>query len=162
MTVPKRIRLKPLKEEKKRDLGFPILCLLFVVSRILDIGTLIVVYRVVGREFFNPRDNPLIQLISEIIRLIREVNLLALREISPPNNVLLYYFGPKGLLIAHAAFVLVILILALPIWQVGRRMMNNRKVRLEINLIKAALWLVTFASVLGALINIWSYQNTTP
>lgn len=143
-------------------MGFPILCLLFVVSRILDVGTLIAVYRVVGQGFFNPRDNPLIQLIFEIVRLIQGINWLALREISPLNTALLYYFGLKGLLIAHIAFVLIISILALPIWQVGRHMIDNRGVRFKMNLVKAALWFVTFASVLAALINIWSYQNLTP
>lgn len=136
--------------KRRRDLGLPILCFLFLVSRVLDVYTLIKVYWVVDREVFSPLNNLFL-----IIRLIAglPIDWLAVGELSTFNAAILYFFGIKGFLLSQIIPTLVVLGLTLLIWRRGNNFAKN--------LVKVAIYLYTLVGTLMALANILSYQLIT-
>ena len=149
MTVPKRITLEPLREERKRDLGFPILCFLFLVGKFLDVYTLIDVYYRwdIGREVFNPINNFFIR---------RALGLpgdwLGDYELNPLHSFAIYRFGIPGLLASQMLNTAIVLLGVVVLWKLSYHP-GNTKQRVSRFLIKAFLYSFTIVSVLFAIVN---------
>lgn len=147
MTVPRRIRLKPLREERKYDSSFLILCLLFLVSKVLDIYTLINAYWVFGRETFNPINNFFVRRVLGLPGVW-----LGDYELSPLNSFALYRFGVPGLLVLQAFITTTILVGVVIGWRASYRWDNTRQQESRF-FIKALLYGLTLINVLFAILS---------
>lgn len=146
--VPKRVTLKALREGK-RDLSFPVLCLLFLASRILDVYTLIKAYYRwdPSREVFNPINNFFVRLILGLPR-----DWLGDYELSLLHSFVIYRFGIFGLLISHTLITAAVLLGVVGLWKLSYHP-GNTKQRISRRLIKALLYGLTVLNVLFAILN---------
>lgn len=146
--IPKRVTLEPLREEK-RDLGFPMLCLFFLASRILDIYTLIgACHRWdLNREVFNPINNFFVRSILGLPR-----DWLGDYELSLLHSFMIYRFGIFGLLISHMLITATVLLGVVGLWKLSYHP-GNTKQRISRRLIRALLYGLTVLNVLFAILN---------
>ena len=147
MTVPKRIRLKPLRGERKRDLGLPILCFLFLVGRALDLLTFLDAYRIVGHAFFNPANHPLVRLVWGL-----PFSWLGDYEGNPFNMAVVFYSGIDGLLALQVAIAVVVPVGMAIAWKLSYRLIGWRG-RWSRRSAKAILYFLTLISVVMAVQN---------
>lgn len=144
--VPKCVVLEPLREGRRWDLGFPILCFLFVISRGLDVCSTISIHTVFGREAFNPINNLFVRLILNL-----PFDWLDC-EMNPLNATIIYQFGIPGLLVFQLTLTVIMLVGLVVVWKLSGQL-RGWEARWARRLTKIVAAVLTVGSAGAAILN---------